>query len=447
MDSQDLLKRLEDDQIEFLWVTYHDYNGRACAKTIPKRKFADVVEGGVVFARANLEFGVDDQMAADGIWQAETGDFMALPDPDAYWKLPYLDNTAIVFCNMMTEDYRPFEGCPRGTLGRALEKYAARKFSVTAALEAEFSLYTKTADGDFQPSRAGGMFTVAGLNQFADLMHDIVSALESMDVPVEQLGKEYGTSQFEFSTRYSDAIAAADRYLISKEVTRALARKHGQIASHMPKPFAEHGGNGLHIHLSLTDADSGANLLAGTGLADPLSESGRHFVGGLMEHAPAICGLAAPTVNSYKRLQPASWAPAHIAWGVGNRGVLLRVPDVNQRCRVEYRAADNTCNPYLLLTALLSAGLDGIDSQADPGAPFNDDDVGHFSDAQLREHGIEYLPRTLPVALDALENDAVLMAALAPVIGSEFLKVKRMELDTYNLHVHPWERQMYLEVT
>ena len=352
MDSQDLLKRLGDDKIEFLWVAYHDYNGRACAKTIPKRKFAEVVESGVVFARANLEFGVDDHMAADGIWQAETGDFMALPDPNAYWKLPYQDNTAIVFCDMLTEDYGAFEGCPRATLRRALQGYAERGISVTAALEAEFSLYTKSEDGDYQPSRAGGMFTVAGLNQFADLMHDIVAALESMDVPVEQLGKEYGTSQFEFSTRYSDVIGAADRYLISKEVTRALARKHGQIASHMPKPFAEHGGNGLHIHLALWDADSGANLLAGTGLADPLSETGRHFVGGLMEHAPALCGVAAPTVNSYKRLQPASWAPAHIAWGVGNRGVLLRVPDVNQRCRVEYRAADNTCNPYLLLTAL-----------------------------------------------------------------------------------------------
>ena len=256
-----------------------------------------------------------------------------------------------------------------------------------------------------------------------------------------------GSSQFEFSTRYSDSLGTADRYLISKEVTRALALQHGQIASHMPKPFAEHAGNGLHIHLALWAADSGANLLTGTGLDDPLSETGRHFVGGLMEHAPAICGVAAPTVNSYKRLQPGSWAPAHIAWGVGNRGVLLRVPDVNQRCRVEYRAADNTCNPYFLLTALLSAGLDGIDHVADPGRPYNDDDVGHFSEQQLEQRQIAYLPRTLPAALDALENDAVLMSALAPVIGSEFLKVKRMELETYNLHVHPWERQMYLEVT
>ena len=444
MDKQDLLNRLKEDKIDNLWVAYHDYNGRACAKTVPKSKFKSVVDGGIVFARANLEFGVDDHLAADGIWQAETGDFMAVPDPDAYWKLPYLENTAIVFCNMMTEHYQPFAGCPRQALARTLSLYAEQGIDITAALEAEFSLFSKSADGDYQPERAGGMFTVAGLNQFADLLHDIVATLETMGVPVEQMGKEYGPSQFEFSVRYDTPLAAADRYLVCKEVTRALALQRGLIASYMPKPFTDLAGNGLHAHLALWDRGSGDNLLAGSGLENPLSAAGRNFVAGLMAHAPAICGLGAPTVNSYKRLQPASWAPAHIAWGVGNRSVLLRVPDVNQRCRVEYRAGDNTCNPYLFLTALLAAGRDGMEKKADPGRPFNDDDVGHFTEQQRMEHGINYLPRTLPVALDALESDAVVMEALAPVIGQEFLKVKRMEMETYNLTVHPWERQMYL---
>lgn len=444
MDGQDLLNRLQDDKIENLWVTYHDFNGRACAKTIPKSRFAEVVEGGVVFARANLAFGVDDHMAADGIWQAQTGDFLALPDPDAYWKLPYLDKTAIVLCNMMTENYQPFEACPRQILARALSLFTGQGIEITAALEAEFSLFAKTEDGDVAPCRAGGMFTVAGLNQFADFLHDIVARLEAMGIQVEQMGKEYGVSQFEFSVRYDAPLAAADRYLISKEVTRALALQRGLIASYMPKPFTELAGNGLHANLALWDKDSGSNLLAGSGLENPLSEIGRHFVGGLVTHAPGICGLGAPTVNSYKRLQPASWAPAHIAWGVGNRGVLLRVPDANKRCRVEYRAGDNTCNPYFFLTALLAAGWDGIQSKTDPGAPFNDDDVGHFSAAQSEAQGIQFLPRSLPVALDALENDEALMNALAPVAGAEFLKVKRLELETYNLTVHPWERQMYL---
>ncbi|MDE2949212.1 MAG: glutamine synthetase family protein [Chloroflexota bacterium] len=445
MNGQDLLNRLKEDKIENLWVTYHDYNGRACAKTIPKSRFAEVVEGGVVFARANLNFGIDDHMAADGIWQAQTGDFLALPDPDAYWKLPYLDKTAIALCNMLTEEYQPFDGCPRQILRRTLSLFAERDMAITAALEAEFSLFAKTDDGDVTPCRAGGMFTLAGLNQFADFLQDIVATLEAMGIQVEQMGKEYGASQFEFSVRYDAPLAAADRYLISKEVTRALALQRGLIASYMPKPFTDLAGNGLHANLGLWDRRAGGNLLAGGGADNPLSEIGRQFVGGLLAHAPGLCGLGAPTVNSYKRLQPASWAPAHIAWGLGNRGVLLRVPDGNKRCRVEYRAGDNTCNPYFFLTALLAAGWDGLRKKADPGAPFNDEDVGHFSAAESGARGIRFLPRSLPAALDALEKDEILMSALAPVAGREFLKVKRLELETYNLTVHPWERQMYLE--
>ena len=447
MDKQDLLHRLNDDKIEHLWVTYHDYNGRACAKTLPKSRFESAVEDGVVFARANLNFGVHDHNAADGIWQAQTGDFLALPDPNTYWKLPYLDSTAIVFSNMLTEAREPFAGCPRQILTKTVSTYETRGMDITAGLEAEFSLFSKTGAGDFAPLRAGGMFTVAGLNQYADLLQDIVNALEAMGLQVEQLGKEYGPSQFEFTVRYACPLAAADRYLISKEVTRALVLKHGLIASYMPKPFTDLAGNGLHVHLALSDAASGDNLLAGSRPDSPLSETGKHFMGGLLAHAPGICGVGSPTVNSYKRLQPASWAPAHIAWGVGNRGVLLRVPDVNQRCRVEYRAGDNTCNPYFLLTALLAAGWDGMQKGMEPGEPFNDDDVGHFSEQQRLRHGIDFLPRSLSAALDALEGDEVLMSALAPVIGQEFLKVKRLELEAYNLTVHPWERQMYLEVT
>ena len=144
-------------------MTYHDYNGRACAKTVPKSKFESAVEDGVVFARANLNFGVDDHNAADGIWQAQTGDFLAVPDPNAYWKLPYLENTAIVFCNMLTEAQQPFDGCPRQNLAKTMASYTERGIDITAALEAEFSLFNKTDDGDYAPSRAGGMFTVAGL--------------------------------------------------------------------------------------------------------------------------------------------------------------------------------------------------------------------------------------------------------------------------------------------
>ncbi len=444
MDKDALLKKLEDDGIKNFWAVYHDFNGRACTKTVPPPKFADIVEDGVVFARANLDFAHNDHMAEPALFTADTGDFLAVPDPNAYYPLPYLPGTALALVDMLTEAGAPFQGDSRGALKRMVAAYAEQGIYVTAALESEFALYTQTPDGDYAIANSDGMFTLAGLNRFADLMHEIVGTLEEMGIRVEQLGKEYGPSQYEMTTRYGDPVTAVDQNLVMKEVVRALALRHDVIASYMPKTFDEIPGCGMHVHMALWDAD-GNNIMAGDG--DLLSPKGRSFIGGLLKHAPGLSGAGAPTVNSYKRLQPGSWAPAHITWGVGNRAGLVRVPDANKRVRAEFRVGDNTCNPYIFLTALLAAGLDGIENNIDPGEPLSDIDVGHMSEADMAEHEVQYLPRSAPEALTALEADSVLMDALSPVVGPEFLKVKRLEIDTYNLHVHAWERQMYLEVT
>jgi glutamine synthetase len=447
MTGTDLLARLKEDGIQNLWVVYHDYSGRSCAKTVPASRFETVIERGIVFARANLDFALNEHMPADGIYQAETGDFLAVPDPDSYYRLPYLENTALVHTFMMTEDYEPFEGCPRSALKRMADTYTAHDMSLTVALEAEFALYIKTGDGEYEPANHDGMFTVAGLNRHAELMHEIVATLEDIGITVEQLGKEYGPSQYELTTRYNTPLRAADDYLATREIVRALAGQRGMIASYMPKAYEDIPGCGLHVHTAIWDKAGKNNLTGSQNAENPLSETGLHFTGGLLQHAAGLTGVGSPTVNSYKRLQPGVWAPAHVAWGVGNRAALVRVPDANRRSHVEYRSGDSTCNPFIYLTALLAAGLDGIQHRIDPGPALSDADVGHFTDEQIAEHGIEYLPRTLPAALKAFEEDQVLVDALSPVIAPEFLKVKRLELEAYNLHVHPWERRMYLEVT
>jgi glutamine synthetase len=332
MNAQDLLKRLHDDRIEHFWVVYHDYNGRACAKSVPKSAFAGVVEDGIVFARANLDFGLNDHMAADARFLAHTGDFLAVPDPASYRRLAHLPDTALAHAYMMTEQYTPFEGCPRTALRNMMERYVANGMFLTVALEAEFALYHKTGEGEYAPANEDGMFTVAGLNRHIELMQEIVSTLEAMGIQVEQLGKEYGPSQYEMSVRYSDPLSAADDYLVTREVVRALALRRGLIASYMPKTYSHIPGCGLHVHMGLWDAE-GRNLMQGAG--DGLfSDTGRYFVGGLLAHARGLTGIGAPTINSYKRLQPGSWAPAHIAWGVGSRAALIRVPDANKRARV-----------------------------------------------------------------------------------------------------------------
>jgi glutamine synthetase len=174
-----------------------------------------------------------------------------------------------------------------------------------------------------------------------------------------------------------------------------------------------------------------------------LSDVGLHFIAGLLRHAPALTGLGAPTVNSYKRLLPGSWAPAHAVWGIGNRAAMVRVP-APDRPRVEVRCGDNTAQPYLYLAGLLAAGLDGIERQELPPAPANED-VGHLSSAEANNRGLQFLPRSAGEALDAVEADTVIAGALGATIHGEWLKVKRSELAAYATEVSAWERQVYLE--
>lgn len=444
-DAQEVVSRLDSEGIEHLWVIWHDYSGRSCTKTVPREKFAGVFENGVVFARADLDFNLGDHMAVDSMFTADTGDFLAVPDPDSYAPIPYRERTARMYAFMRDDDGSPWEACPRTRLQRMVDMYAGEGFSVRAAFESEFILFEPTEDGDYRPAGTDGMFTVAGLDRHYSLCKVIIDSLHGMSVSVEQLGKEYGPGQYEATTHYDQPMKAADDFCTFKEVVRALAREGGWVASFMPKPYADMPGCGLHLHLSVWDAEGDTELSMGESEEDPLSPLGRHFLGGLLAHAAALTAVGAPLVNSYKRLLPGSWAPAHICWGVGNRAALVRIPSMWRRRHLEFRSADCACNPFMLMTAVMGAGLDGIRNEIDPPPPV-DYDVGTVTTKEeAAARGLEFLPRTLPEALEALEADQVVADALGPMVHSEFLKVKRSELAAYNLHVHPWERNMYLE--
>lgn len=444
-DAQEVLARLESDGIEHLWVIFHDYSGRSCTKTVPKDKFADIFKNGVVFARADLDFNLEDHMAPGSMFTADTGDFLAVPDPNSYAVIPYRERTALMYAFMRDDDGAPWEACPRTQLERMVEVYATKGLSVRAAFESEFILFEPTDDGEYRPAATDGMFTVAGLDRHYSLCKLIIESLHGMSVSVEQLGKEYGPGQYEATTHYDEPTKAADDFCTFKEVVRALARDAGWVASFMPKPYDDMPGSGLHVHLSVWDAEGRRELSMGEGEEAPLSPLGRNFLGGLLAHAAALTAIGAPLVNSYKRLLPGTWAPAHICWGIGNRAALVRIPSMSRRRHMEFRSADCACNPFIFLTALMAAGLDGIRSQIEPPPPV-DYDVGTISTREEAEaRGVEFLPRSLPEALQALEADEVVARALGSIVLSEFLKVKRSELAAYNLHVHPWERKMYLE--
>ena len=444
MVPHDLLERLESDGIDHLQVIYHDYSGRSGAKTVPKASFASAVERGVVFARANLDFTLDNHQAEGATFLAHTGDFLALPDPESYAVLPQYERAARVHTFMRTSDGSPWEGCPRTRLLDMLERYAEKDLGVRVGLEPEVILFEPGGDGEYLPVESGGMFSLGSLDRFYPFWQDVIGTLGDMGVEVEQLGKEYGPGQYEGTPHYGEPLKAVDDYLTYKEVVRSLARDAGMVASFMPKPYEHLAGSGLHVHLSLWDREGTRELSVGESDDEPLSAVGGQFVAGLLAHARALTGIGSPIVNSYKRLQPGSWAPAHVCWGVGNRAALVRIPGMGNRRHIEFRSGDNAANPFIYLTSLLAAGLDGIERGAAPPAPVAED-VGHLSRAEANAMGLEFLPRGLPEALDAVESDAVIAEALGPVILGEFLNVKRAELAAYDLHVHPWERDMYLE--
>ena len=444
MDAQGLLKQLESDGIDHLQVIYHDYSGRAGAKTVPKESFTAVVERGVVFARANLDFTLDNHQAEGAAFLAHTGDFMAVADPSSYAVLPHYERAARVHTFMRRNDGSPWEGCPRTRLLTMLDRYAEMDLSLRVGLEPELILFEPGENGEYRPVESGGMFSLASLDRFYPFWQDVIDTLRGMNVEVEQLGKEYGPGQYEGTPHYGEPLKAVDDYLTYKEVVRGLAREAGMIATFMPKPYAHQAGSGMHIHLSLWDREGVHDKSIGETDDAPLSPLGGQFVAGLLAHAQGLVGVGSPIVNSYKRLQPGSWAPAHVCWGVGNRAALVRIPGMGERRHIEFRSGDNAANPFIFLTALLAAGLDGMASGATLPAPVAED-VGHLSAAEADAMGLAFLPRSLPEALAAVEADPVIAEALGPVVFREFLKVKRAELAAYDLHVHPWEREMYLE--
>ncbi|HEY8448207.1 MAG TPA: glutamine synthetase family protein [Thermomicrobiales bacterium] len=444
-DADSLLRRLEQDGIEHLWVIYHDYSGRPCAKTIPPEGFRSVVREGVVFAMANLDMDILDHQPPTATWLADSGDFMAVPDPRSYAVLPRYPKTARTHAWMRQTDGSVWQGDPRTRLEAVMEELRREGYSVQCALEPEFYLLNRREDGEYEPINQTRMFTSAGLQEANGFVTRVIDELRAMGVIVAQLGKEYGPGQYELTVRHGSPIEAVDDYWSLKEVVRDVARDYGYIATFMPKIYPHWAGSSLHVHISIWDAAGEVDLTASDSDETSLSEIGLWFVGGLLKHAPALTALGSPTVNSYKRLLPGSWAPSHAYWGYGNRSGVIRVPGVGKRRRIEYRSGDNSCNPALFLTGLLAAGLDGIRNRIDPGEPFQGD-IGHISQEEADRHGLKFLPRNLPEALAALEADEVVASAIGDVALPHFLSVKRHELAMYDLEVHPWERATYLDV-
>ena len=388
---------------------------------------------GIGLTVAMQSFTMLDQLVPEGHF-GPVGEIRLLPDPASFTLLPYAPRQARLLCNLMQLDRQPWAVCPRSFLQRTLAQATAQGYSFQATFENEFYL-AREVDGQRLPYDTSRCFSSIGMDSAGAVLIDIIEALSAQGIQVEQYYPELGPGQQELSVCHAPGLRAADNQLTFRDTVRGVAQRHGLLASLAPKPFAHQAGNGAHIHFSLWDAAGQRNLFYDATDTAQLSPLGYHFIGGVLAHLPGLVALTAPTVNSYRRLQPRFWSSAYTCYGPDNREAAVRIASPFwQRemasINLELKPCDPSCNPYLALGGLLAAGLDGIAHQLHPGPPTLQDPAS-LSESERHQRHIDRLPRTLGEALDALQADTVLMAALGTALAQEYLIVKRAEVAAF----------------
>lgn len=437
--AEDIKKSVKDNDVRFLRLAFTDINGTSKAVEVPTSQLDKVLTNDIRF----------DGSSIDGFVRLEESDMVLYPDFSTWAVLPWGDEKGgkigRLVCSVHKTDGEPFEGDPRNNLKRILKEMNDMGFTdFDIGFEAEFHLFKLGEDGNWTtevPDHAS-YFDMTSDDEGARCRRDIVETLESIGFEVEAAHHEVGDGQQEIDFRFDDALTTADRVQTFKMVVREVARKHGLYATFMAKPVEGQAGNGMHTNMSLFK--DGKNVFYDKDGEFHLSDTALYFLNGILEHARAITAIGNPTVNSYKRLIPGFEAPVYISWASKNRSPLVRIPDAEEiNTRLEMRSADPTANPYLLLAACLSAGLNGIKEAKKPMAPITSN-VFEMSEEERAKRGIKPLPSTLHNAVKAFKADPLIQKALGEHLTQSFIDSKNFEWAKYNQSVSDWERDCYM---
>jgi glutamine synthetase len=442
---EELKQQAEKDGIEFFFAMFVDMHGKPCAKLVPAASFDLLMDGGAGFA--GFAAGPMGQTPKDP-------DLIAVPDPDSYLRVPWQPGLAVLMCDIAV-DGEPWGFTPRVILKKQLARLEERGLSYKVGTEAEYFLVSRQPDGSVRvadplDTASSPCYDVKALTRMYPHLARVSKYCNELGWTNYANDHEDANGQFEQNFKYADALTSADRLIFFRYMVHTLAHEGGMAATFMPKVFSDRTGNGLHMHSSLWRGDE--ELFQDE--SDPrglgMSKLGYSFVAGLMEQARASMAVTCPTVNSYKRMgvgAPASgatWAPAYGTYGGNNRTQMLRIPEGG---RVEHRGCDGSANPYLALTVMLAAGLDGIDRDLDPGDP-NTDDLYTLSKSEVADRGITTMPPTLLHATEALVQDPVLREALGSTTSGDYIdyfaSIKQREFLDYHSVVSPWEVDRYL---
>jgi glutamine synthetase len=443
MKSLDEAKKfLKDNEIKYVLAQFVDIHGAAKVKSVPAAHLEDVLTAGAGFAGG----------AIWGTGIAPNGpDYMAVGELATLSLIPWQPGYARLVCDGHVNG-KPYEYDARVVLKKQLAAMAEQGWTFYTGLEPEFSLLKKDAFGAVHPFDETDLlqkpcYDYKGITRQSAFLEKLTESLLAVDMDVYQIDHEDANGQFEVNYTYTEALKSADNYILLKMGASEIANQMGMICSFMPKPFSNRPGNGMHMHMSIGDGKNGNIFMDESdknGLG--LSKIAYHFLAGILEHAPALAAVCAPSVNSYKRLvvgrslSGATWAPAYIAYGDNNRSTLVRIP----YGRLELRLPDGSCNPYLATAAVIAAGMDGVKRELNPGKP-RSENLYDYSLEEIAEQGIGILPQNLAEAIAALEKDKVICMALGEKLSKEFIELKRMEWVDYSRHVSDWEVKRYVE--
>ena len=419
-----------EKNIRYFLICFTDLFGVQRAKLVPTQAIDTMAANGAGFAGFAAWL---DMTPADP-------DILAIPDPSSLFQLPWQPEVAWMPADLYGMDGQPIGQTPRLVLKRVLQQAQDMGYSIRTGVECEYFLLSPDGKeiSDPRDRAPKPCYDQQALMRRFEVISAICDGMLTLDWGAYQNDHEDANGQFEMNWMYADPLVTADRHAFFKYMVKAIAENHGLRATFMPKPFPHLTGNGCHTHISVWDSAGTSNLFH-----DPQGELGLstlayQFIGGVLHSAQALCAIANPTVNSYKRIHApvttsgATWSPNTISYAGNNRTHTIRIPDAG---RFELRLADGAANPYLLPAALIAVGLDGIEQKRNPGPRYDNNSYTH----PLPPGTVQLLPTNLLDALRCLEGNTVLSQSLGQEFVASYLKLKHQEWHDYSTFITPWE--------
>jgi glutamine synthetase len=433
-----VLKRTAEQKIKFIRLWFTDILGFLKSFSITAAQLEEALTDGMGFDGSSIQ----------GFARIDESDMIAIPDPNTYQVIPWRpkeQGVVRMFCDIYWPGGQPFDGDPRYILKKNLKRAADLGYTFYVGPELEYFYFKNSESTEFID--LGGYFDLTPPETASDIRRETILFLEEMGIDVEYSHHEVAPSQHEIDLRYTDALTMADSVMTYRLVVKQVAQRQGVYATFMPKPVIGCNGSGMHVHMSLFKGNR--NAFFDKNAPYNLSDIGKSFTAGLLKHVPEFTSICNQWINSYKRIVPGYEAPCYITWAKRNRADLIRIPQYKPgketATRIELRSPDPACNPYLAFSAMLAAGLEGIEKGYKLEPP-TEENVFELCEEDREKKKIKTLPGSLYEAIQLTEKSRLVREALGEHAFNSFIQNKKVEWDRYRTYVTDYELKNYLPI-